>query len=100
MTNLNLSIRTSPEQIRSLCVANQWYTDGTIGQYNNLLNYVDSNDVLDDTSLDWIAWDIYQHSVNFDYSYPDEQNIGNIKFLILNEACTVSYLGSCNRKGE
>lgn len=93
MTNLNLTIRTDAGMIRGLCIKQGWYTNGTIAAYNNLLQYVDDHEFLDEDALDFIAWDIYNHSSNFDYSYSGEENAENIKFYILNDACYILYNG-------
>lgn len=91
--NLNIVARTDSDLIRSMCIREYWYTNGTIAEYNNLLTYVGDHRTIEEDSLDWIAWDIYNHSSNFDYSYPDEENIENIKFIILNDACRYSHVG-------
>lgn len=90
MTNLNITLITSADRIRSLCIKEYWYTNGTISAYNNLLAYADEHPFVDEESLDFIAWDIYNHSSNFDYSYSSEENVANIKYIILNDACRIS----------
>ena len=90
--NLNIAIRTDSDMIRSMCIREYWYTNGTIAAYNNLLTYVDDHRIIDEESLDFIAWDIYNHSSNFDYSYSGEENVENIKYIILNDACRLSHL--------
>ena len=91
MTQLNIRVITDSSRIRGLCIKERWYTDGTIAAYNNLLEYVDENKILDEESLDFIAWDIYNHSTNFDYSYTGKENTENIKFIILNDACSICH---------
>ena len=91
MTKLNILLITDSSMIREMCIREHWYTDGTIAAYNNLLTFVDDNKILNEESLDFIAWDIYNHSTNFDYSYTGEENTENIKFIILNDACRVSH---------
>jgi hypothetical protein len=91
MTKLNLTVITDSSMIRNLCIREHWYTDGTIAAYNNLLTYVDDHRILDEESLDFIAWDIYNHSTNFDYSYTGEENTENMKYIILNDACRISH---------
>lgn len=86
MTNLNIIVKTNASMIRSLCIKQNWYTDGTCRQYDNLLSYCDDHMALDEEALDFIAWDIYNHSTNFDYSYSGEENVENIKHYILNDA--------------
>lgn len=90
-TNMNVAIVTDASSIRSLCIKEQWYTDGTIRAYDNLLSFVDNNKILDENNLDFIAWDIYNHSTNFDYSYSGEENVENIKYIILNNAARIVH---------
>jgi len=93
MTNLNIELHTDASMIRGLCIKENWYTDGTIQAYSNLLSYCDENRRVTEESLDFIAWDIYNHSSNFDYSYSQEENVSNIKFIILNDACRITHFG-------
>lgn len=83
MTNLNLTVRTAADRIRSLCIKEQYYTNGTIQEYDELLTYVDEHRDLTEESLDWIAKNILEHSCYFD------ETISNIKFKILNDACYI-----------
>lgn len=83
MTNLNLTVRTDSDQIRSLCIREQYYTNGTNDEYSKLLTYVDDHRELSEESLEWIAQDILDHSCYFD------ETKSNIKFKILNDACYI-----------
>lgn len=83
MTNLNLIVRTDADRIRSLCINEQYYTNGTNKEYDELLTFVDDHRVLDEESLDWIAQNILDHSCYFD------ETVSNIKFKILNDACYI-----------
>ena len=78
----NLIARTDASRIRSLCIKQNWYTDGTCRAYDNLLAYCDEHSILDDLALDFIACDIYNHSTNFDYSCSMDENVDNIKYYI------------------
>ena len=90
-TTMNITITTRPELIRNLCIKENWYTDGTCRAYDNLLTFVENNGVLDEEKLDFIAWDIFNHSTGFDYSYSFDEIVENIKFIILNNACMISH---------
>lgn len=90
MTNLNIIVKTDSSMIRALCIRQNWYTDGTCRAYDNLLNYCEDHKVLDEDALDFIAWDIFNHSTNFDYSYSSDENVENIKYYILNDATYIS----------
>ena len=92
MTNLNIRLFTDADQIRSMCIRENWYTNGTIAAYNNLLDFVNENNLVTEEVLDFIAWDIFNHSTNFDYSYTGEEITENIKFVILNDACRISHV--------
>lgn len=85
MTNLNLTIRTDSGLIRGLCIKEQYYTNGTIDDYSDLLEYVDEHRDLDEHSLDIIAQDILLHSCYFD------ETVANIKHKILNDACYILH---------
>lgn len=78
---LNTTFRTDSSMIRNLCIKENYYTCGTNSEYSNLLTYVDEHRDLDESSLDWIAKDILDHSNWFD------ETVENIKFKILNTAC-------------
>lgn len=88
MTNLNLTIRTDSSMIRSLCIKEQYYTNGTNAEYSELLTFVDDHRDLNEESLEWIAQNILDHSCYFD------ETKENIKFKILNDSCYVLH-GEC-----
>ena len=92
-TNLNIVVTTDSSAIRGLCIKNDWYTSGTIQDYNTLLTYCDEQHILTEERLNWIAKDIYDHSNNFDYSYTEHEIINNIICYILNDAVRISHLG-------
>lgn len=84
ITDIKLSIITSPMKIRSFCINHQYYTNGTVAQYENLLNFVDDNRYLQDFSLEWIARDIVQHSA---LALDEDEAMEQMKIDILNEVC-------------
>lgn len=93
MAELNVRFHTDASLIRGLCIKEYWYTNGTCRAYDNLLSYCDDHYWLTEETLDFIAWDIFNHSSNFDYSYSNEENVENIKFIILNDACRIIHYG-------
>lgn len=85
MTNLNVTFRTDASMIRSLCIKEQYYTNGTCKEYDEMLSFVDENRNLTEESLDWIAKNILEHSCYFD------ETVENIKFKILNDSCYIFH---------
>ena len=99
MTDLKLTIRTDSLMIRSLCIKERYYTNGTISEYEKLLAFVDEHKYLNKKNLEWIAQDILDHSCYFD------ETKENIKFKILNDAFYIihekkeTYSDTCMYKG-
>lgn len=92
MTNIKLQITTNAMKIRQFCVDHQYYTCGTVAEYENLLNYVDLNKQLQEHSLEWIARDIIEHSTmsrDIDYWKKEEELVTYMRNDILNEACCI-----------
>lgn len=85
MTALNITLRTDASMIRSLCIKENYYTNGTIAEYDELLSFVDENRDLNEESLEWIAQNILDHSCYFD------ETKENIKFKILNDSCYILH---------
>ena len=53
--------RWCPYDVRSLCIANDWYTCGTNEDYNVMLDFVSKNEPTVE-NICWIAKDIISHS--------------------------------------
>lgn len=78
------------DKVRKTCIANNWYTNGTIKDYDNLLiNMCDWDINHTEKSIREIATDIYYHSSNFDNSYTADEHIDNISYYILNDCCAL-----------
>lgn len=73
------------ENLRNLCVFNNWYTNGSNKEYENLLNNVDNLINITTDDIVEIATDILSHS-NLEL---DE--LTNICFKI-NEACNTFFI--------
>lgn len=92
MTNIKLQIKTNAMKIRQFCIDHQYYTCGTVAQYENLLNFVENNKELQDHSLEWIARDIIEHSImsrDIDYWKKEDELVEYMRNDILNEACYI-----------
>ena len=83
MTDLNITLRTDSGRVAAFCQKENYYTAGTIQDYSRLLDYVDNRDEINELSLNWIAWDIKEHS-----AIPWE-TLENIKHKFLNDACYI-----------
>lgn len=58
-------IRTiSSEDIRNMCIKNDWYDNGTNEEYNNLLSYSKEPYITSDEIIE-MATDIYSHTQKF-----------------------------------
>jgi hypothetical protein len=59
------------DDVRALCIRKNWYTKGTVKQYDNLLlNLVDKKEKIETADIVEIASDILKHSVT-DYELTD-----------------------------
>ena len=77
-------VRTvSWDEIRSLCMAKEWYTRGTCEQYSNLAGYVFDLEEVTTEDLVYIASDILEHS---DTEYDIEAILWE-----LNRVCNTSF---------
>lgn len=84
MKNLKVKERRtwSWEDVRSLCIRNEWYEYGDCQDYMDMLHIVEHNKPTIN-NLYKVALDIYEHSYmsrNTDYSL--EENLENIMFQL------------------
>lgn len=54
------------ESIRRMCIDNQYYTNGTNGEYIALFDYIIEKENISDDDLIYIANDIKEHSITSD----------------------------------
>lgn len=50
------------DDVRQVCIQNNYYTHGTNEEYTDLFNIIRSFSIVDDTQLFIVAQDIYNHS--------------------------------------
>ena len=73
--------------IRSLCIRNDYYTNGTVKEYEELLEFVDENEPTTE-NIYQAAYNIVEHSNLERYGQTDRQNIESVMFEIANECYT------------
>ena len=71
-------------KVQDICIKYNWYTRGILGDYNNMLAYVESLTDVTMDNLEKIAIDIL---INSD----TECEILNIMFILANECCTTFF---------
>ena len=59
---VNVTRKLFWDDVRQVCIQNQYYTRGTNEEYLDLFNIVRSFSTVDDTQLFIVAQDIYNHS--------------------------------------
>ena len=59
---VNVTRKLFWDDVRQVCIDNQYYTRGNCEEYESLLSTVRSFSTIDDTQLFLIAQDIYNHS--------------------------------------
>lgn len=86
---IRISIEFTPEireekkwwssEIRNMCIANDWYTAGTVKEYSDMLEFVEEHEPTTE-NIYKVAADIYMHtSVNVD------KDLENMMFVIAND---------------
>lgn len=68
------------ENLRSLCISNNWYTSGNNKQYSALLNMCETENLTTENIVE-MAEDIYAHS-QLDNDHSAKEHIENICFEI------------------
>lgn len=59
---VNVTRKLFWDDVRQVCIQNQYYTRGTNEEYLDLFNIIRSFSTVDDTQLFIVAQDIYNHS--------------------------------------
>lgn len=59
---VNVTRKLFWDDVRQVCIQNQYYTRGTNEEYMDLFNIIRSFSTVDDTQLFIVAQDIYNHS--------------------------------------
>lgn len=72
------------EDVRRICIDNNFYTNGTNEEYNKLKNYIDEVNDMTDDKLIKVARDIQKHSIT-DYSLTTIITLLNEKIFIYSE---------------
>lgn len=86
-------IRTiDSSKVRSLCIEYDFYTCGTIAEYDNLLlNLCDREREIDTAALVEIATDIIEHSAERTLANFDDR-LTSIMWYLANECCWISFV--------
>ena len=77
----------SSEDVRNMCIKNNWYTNGSVEDYCTLLNYVDErgSNVRDNDILNF-AIDIFNHSSMDWREYGSKEDcVSCITYALLND---------------
>lgn len=69
--------------VRELCIRQNWYDKGTCGEYDTMLEFV-KNSVPSTASIYQTAKDILEHT-------SDEQTLSNIMFYLANDVVKIFY---------
>lgn len=85
MGNIRERRITSLDLLRSLCIKEMWYTEGSNEEYFDMLNKAKSLSNLTAQDIKSIAIDIAAHSDNISAEDPDEMM--NVMYKIANDAC-------------
>lgn len=81
---VKLKKRIFRDELRRLCINKDWYTCGTVEQYDRLFNKL--HDDMTDEEILYVARDIYKHSAieRFarEYGVPEEEVFDNIVYEV------------------
>ena len=78
------------DDIRKLCIENEWYTCGSNEDYSDLLNFIDNLENVTTQNIFEVAINIYEHSDLDEWFDNNEDIIDEIKhimFLIERNCC-------------
>lgn len=99
ITEMNLKRTISMDKVRSICIANEYYTCGDTQDYSRMLNTV-SDGEFTDSVLKQVAMDIYNHSdiEKFMglYGCSEIDVLESIVFNLVNGATTTVCLASAD----
>lgn len=90
---LNIIALTSTQQVRQFCIKHDFYTRGTIKEYDELFDYVRNHPRMDEIPLSVVINDIIKHSdldVN-DWLGERDDMEEDITNWFLTEACDIRY---------
>jgi len=76
--------------IRKMCIKNDYYTGGTIKDYEALLRFVDEHEPTVD-NIESVAYDIVRHSDLSRYNQTEEENVDSVMFEIAEHAVCLTY---------
>lgn len=93
--SIRINIQTDPEikeertwsmdQVRLVCIHENWYTEGTVKQYSEMLGFVENNKPTG-LNLFKVASDILEHT-----DEKQGQTIENIMFILGKDACNTFF---------
>ena len=79
----------SAQDLRSLCIENNYYTRGDNEEYSNLFEWVGKQHNMTTTKIMQVAQDIFEHS---SAKVQSEQDIESIAFNVA-RVCTTYFIG-------
>jgi hypothetical protein len=99
ITEMSLKRVISMDKVRSICIANEYYTCGDTRDYSRMLNMV-SDGEFTDSVLETVAMDIYNHSdverFTGIYGCSEIDFLESIVFNLVNGATTTVVLASAD----
>ena len=87
-----LTLSTSWDRMRNMCIKHEFYTLGTCEEYENLMRFVFECEIeMNEQDLIHIVRDIASHSDLFKLGYSDSQEMyKHVEYCILNEATYIT----------
>ena len=78
------------DDVRKMCISNNWYTRGTDEEYSNLLNSIRNRKKITTNFLYEIACNVFIHSI-MDEDYSINENIENIMYALMNDCVRTCF---------